>query len=175
MRGFTAVELAAAVAVVGSLVAIAVPTLIREIKSSRLVEPTEGLAAIASGAVAYAGVHGTKASVALAFPRSVGLTPTTPPAGHLAADPPCTWNDPTWVALGFPASLDDFRLADGEPHAFSFAFDSSLAPAKSTFVAHAHADLDGDGATSTFEVRGQDTLADGPTVLPGMYVSSEFE
>jgi hypothetical protein len=169
------VEVAAGVAVLGSLVAIAVPTFLREIKSSRFVEPAEGLAAIAAGAVAYAETHGTKASVAAAFPRSVGLTPATPPAGRLAADLPGTWNDPTWGLLGFPASLQDFRLADGEPHAFSFAFDSSLAPARSTFVAHAHGDLDGDGATSTFEVRGQDTTAEGPAVLPGMFVSAELE
>jgi hypothetical protein len=65
----------------------------------------------------------------------------------------------------------------GSPHCFSFAFDTVLSPAKSTFRAHAHGDLDGDGLTSTFEVTGQYAEGDprGPVVDPGMFVDSEVE
>jgi len=174
-RGLTAIELAIAFAVVGSALAVIVPTFLRELRASRFVEPTKGLAAIARGAVAYAATHVTPISVAQAFPKSVGLTPAEPPRGVFAVDPPGTWSDPTWVALGFPAPGDDLGLAEGTPHAFSFAFDSVLGPTRSMFVAHAHADLDGDGARSTFEVRGHAAPGEAAAIEPGMYVEAELE
>ncbi len=174
-RGFSAMELAIGFALVGSALAVAVPTFLREVRASRFVEPTEGLAAIAAGAVAYASTSPGSSAISLAFPRSVGLTPSAPPRGHLVADPPGTWADPSWKALRFPPTSGGFAYADGEPHAFAFAFDSTLGVDRSTFVAHAHGDLDGDGAWSTFEVRGHDTATEGPVVEPGMYVEAELE
>ena len=173
--GFTVMELAVAVAVLGSTLAVAIPTFVRDMKSSRFVEPTLGLTAIAEGAVAYAGGHGTQATLILAFPRSVGLTPSTPPRGRLAADPPGTWSDPTWQALHFPTTTSGFAFADDDPHAFSFAFESALANARSSFIARACGDLDGDGARSTFEVRGHDTQSEGAVIEPGMYVEAPLE
>jgi len=172
-RGFSAVEIAAGFAILGSLVAVAVPTAVREMHASRLVEPAEGLAAIAQGAVMYA----TGRSVADAFPHSVGLTPSSPPRGKLQADPPGTWSDPTWRALGFPIPGSGFDFAAGEPHAFAFSFDSVSGAARSTFVGAAHADLDGDGTLSTFEIRGHavSPAAGGAAVEPGIYVESELE
>jgi hypothetical protein len=177
-RGFSAMELAAGFAVVGSALAVAIPAFFHELTSSRFVEPTRGLAAIATGAAAYASAHGGfrgSPSVALAFPRSVGLTPPAPPRGRLVADPDGTWNDATWVALGFPGTADGVLLGPDEPHAFAFAFDSTLGPPRSSFIAHAHADLDGDGAVSTFEVRGHVTPSEGTVVEPGMYVEAPLE
>jgi hypothetical protein len=101
----------------------------------------------------------------------VPLTPSVPPRGRCATDPPAAWNLPTWRAL-------DFRPApDGSPHCFAFSFESALSPARSTFRAQAHADLDGDGLYSTFEITGHDVDGDprGPGVDPGMYVDSEVE
>ncbi len=174
-RGFSPVELAAGFALFGSVLAVAVPTLLRELKASRLAEPTEGLAAIVTGALAYASTHAGPTTVPLAFPKSVGLTPSSPPRGQLVADPPGTWNDPTWAALRFPTVGTGYAFADGDPHAFAFAFDSTPSATRSTFVAHAHGDLDGDGATSTFEVRGYDTAGEGPVAVPGMHVEAELE
>lgn len=172
-RGFSPVELAAGFAVLGSVLAVAVPTVLREVQASRFVEPTESLAAIAGGAVAYAAGR----PVGEAFPHSVGLTPPVPPRGHLSADSPGTWADPTWRALGFPPAGSGLDFAAGVPHAFAFRFDSTLSLARSTFVATAHADLDGDGAESTFEVRGYAVppSAGGAAVEPGMYVDAELE
>jgi hypothetical protein len=171
-------ELAIAFAIGGSLLAIAIPTFVREVHASRMVEPIEGLERIGSAAVSYALVH----PVAQAFPPSASLTPPTPPRGHCEADPAGIWDTPTWRAL-------DFRpVPEGAPHCFSFSFDSALSPAKSTFRAQAHADLDGDGIPSTFEITGQ---ADGrgtaspgegepggavrASVDPGMVVQAEVE
>lgn len=160
MRRFTPVELAVGVALLGSLAAVAVPAFLRELSSSRLVEPTDGLARIGAGAVAYAEENGR-------FPDSVGLTPAAPPRGTKEADPPGTWDAPTWQALGFRPA------ADGAPHAFAFSFDAPK-PAEG-FVARAHGDLDGDGLTSTFEIRGRIRPGEKPEVLPGMYVEAELE
>jgi Tfp pilus assembly protein PilE len=54
VRRFTPVELAIAIAILGSLLAVAVPAFSRDLHASRLVEPTEGLARIGAAAVAYA-------------------------------------------------------------------------------------------------------------------------
>ena len=166
-RRFTPVELAIGFALVGSLLAIAVPTFAREVHASRFVEPVDGLQRIGASAIAYGRAH----PVAQAFPTSAPMTPPVPPRGHCEADSPGTWEQPTWVAL-------DFRpAAPGAPHCFAFGFDSTLSATRSFFRADAHGDLDGDGIVSTFEVTGHDVEgdADGPTLDRGMFVDSEVE
>jgi type IV pilus assembly protein PilA len=166
-RRLTAPELAIGFALVGSVLAVAIPTFVREVHVSRFVEPVEGVQRIAAAAVAYAAVHPGPQP----FPPSAPMTPPTPPRGRCEADPTELWDRPTWVAL-------DFRPAPaGQPHCFAFAFDSTPSPARSTFRAHAHGDLDGDGITSTFEVTGGVSENDprGPIIDPGMFVDSEVE
>jgi hypothetical protein len=174
-RGLSAVEVAAGISLLGSLLAVAVPTFFREIRASRFVEPIDGLAAIAGGAVGYASIHGGPGAVALAFPRSVALTPTAPPRARTVTDPQGTWNDATWGALHFPPPSGNLAFTQDEPHAFAFAFDSTPGATRSSFVAHAHGDLDGDGTQSTFEVRGHMSTTEAPVVEPGMYVEAPLE
>ena len=104
-------------------------------------------------------------------PGSSSPTPAHPPRGTREADAPGAWDAPTWKTLAFRP------VPDGVPHAFAFGFESTLAAAASSFVAHAHGDFDGDGITSTFEVRGHVTDGDpsGPVVDPGMVVQDEVE
>jgi len=159
VRRFTPVELAIGVALLGSLLAVAVPAFVREMHASRFVEPTDGLARLAASAVAYADENGGK------LPASAPLTPASPPRGKKEADPPGTWEHPTWKAVAFrPAP-------DGVPHAYSFAFEAQPAG----FVAQARGDLDGDGVLSTFEVRGHVRPGEKAAVAPGMYVEAELE
>ncbi len=172
--GIAAVEAALGFAILGSVLAVAVPVFVRDLRSSRFAEPIEGLAAMSEAAVAYAASR----PVGEAFPPSTPLTPPHPPRGILAVDPPGSWQTPTWRALGFPPPRASGRaFADGQPHAYSFGFDSTLSRVRSTFVAHAHGDLDGNGVTSTFEVRGHDVEGDpgGPAVEPGLYVQDKLE
>jgi hypothetical protein len=162
---------------IGSLLAVAAPAFVREIHSSRLVEPIDGLERLGGAAVAY-GTERAKVAVApgsprpAVFPPSAPMNPASPPRGHCEADPPEAWDGPTWVALGFrPVPV-------GTPHCFAFAFDSSgAASTPSTFRAHAHGDLDGDGIPSTFEVTGRFVEGDprGPVLDPGMFVDAETE
>ncbi len=158
MRRFTPVELAVGVALLGSVAAVAVPAFVRELHSSHHVEATAGLARLASGALSYAEANQH-------FPESAPLTPAVPPRGKKEADPPGTWDGPTWTALGFRAAPEDV------PHAYSFAFDST----GTSFVARARGDLDGDGILSTFEVRGVARVDEPAHLEPGMYVEAELE
>lgn len=166
-RGMTAVELAVSFAITGSLLAVAVPAFVRNLHASKLVEPVDGLNAIAEGATAYAKTH----DVLHAYPPSAPLTPPVVPRGTREADPPGAWDQPTWTALGFRAA------EEGVPHAFAFSFDSTNGALRSSFVASAHGDLDGDGLPSTFEVRGHDDQSTGgvPVIDPGMRVEAEIE
>jgi hypothetical protein len=173
------IELAIAFALCGALLAVAAPAFVREVHASRLVEPVEGVKRLGSSAVAYAQEHtsttgapGSQTSqAAQAFPPSAPMTPSAPPRGRCEVDSPDAWDTPTWTALAFRPS------APGTPHCFAFAFDNALTPSKSTFRAHAHGDLDGDGIYSTFEITGHFVDGDprGPTIDPGMLVESEVE
>jgi hypothetical protein len=166
-RRFTPVELAVGFALVGSLLAVAVPTFARELHASRFVEPVDGLQRIGASALAYGHAH----PVAQGFPGSAPMTPPAPPRGRCEADPPGTWEQPAWAALDFRPS------PPGVPHCFAFGFDSSVSPSKAAFRADAHGDLDGDGIVSTFEITGHylESDPDGPALDRGMFVDSEVE
>jgi hypothetical protein len=165
MRGVTALEAAAAFAVLGSILLIGVPAFLKEIHASKQAEATINVALLGDDAIAYA----SDKPAALAFPASAPLTPASVPRGVREADPPGAWDHPTWQALGFRP------FAEGVPHAYAFQFDSSLSPGKSSFRAHAHGDLDGDGTTSTFEVRGSAEDGTPARMEPGIIVEAELE
>jgi len=167
-RGVSPVEVAIGIAIFGALLAVAVPAFVKELHASRFAEPIDGLSAIATGASRYA--HDR--AVADAFPPSAPLTPPAVPRGKREADPPGVWETPTWKALEFRA------VDEGVAHSFAFGFDSELGPNESRFVAHAHADFDGDTVISTFEIRGVTEGAGQVSDVklePGMYVESELE
>jgi hypothetical protein len=167
-RGFAALELAAAISIGASLLIIAVPVGLRTFRASRLAEAVEGLERIGAGAVAYAaGGPGDGRAPKDAFPPAAPLTPPAPPRGAPAVDPPELWAVPTWQALHFEPA------PEGVAHSFAFAFEP--AADGSRFVARAHGDLDGDGTTSTFELRGTSDGSGHARVEPGLYVDSEVE
>lgn len=149
----TAVEAAIGIAILGTVTAISVPACVREMHASKFAEPVQGLERIGKATVA-----------ADAFPESAPLTPASVPRGKMDVDPPGAWDHPTWKSLAFRPT------PDGVPHAFSFQVDAK----PDELTAHAHGDLDGDGATSTFEIR-VTRDASGAHVAPGMYVEAEVE
>jgi hypothetical protein len=163
-RSWSILELSAAFAVGGSLLAVAVPAFVRNLSASKLTEPIVGLDRMVKSAVAYAETR----SQDISFPPSAPLTPAEVPRGVRERDPADAWEHLTWRAL-------DFRF--DEPHAFAFKFDSAFDPASQIhrFAAIAHGDLDGDGMLSTFEVRGERLPGAPPRVLGGMYVDREVE
>ena len=163
-RQWTATEIAAAIAVGGSLLTVAVPAFLRNLSFSKLSEPIEGLDRMVTAAVAYS--QGRPQNVS--FPPPAPLTPEKVPRGVEQRDPEDAWEHLTWRSL-------DFRF--DSPHCFAFQFDSAFDPQSGTtrFVATAHGDLDGDDVLSTFEVRGERTESKPARVLPGMFVDREVE
>ncbi len=141
VRPLAPLQIVAVISVLGSVLAVMVPTFVRNVHASRLSEPVEGLNRLAARATALAAGRPTE----LAYPLSVALTPSRVPAGQRELDRPGTWDQPTWQML-------DFRFT--EPHAFAFSFDSQNGLERSSFVARAHGDLDGDGNLSTFSLGG---------------------
>lgn len=162
--GRSAAELAAIIAVGGSVLVVAVPAFVQNLSASKLSEPLEGLDRMVVNAVAYA--HGRPQPIS--FPPSAPLTPAEVPRGEPAEDPPNSWEHLTWKSLEFGFDV---------PHSFAFKFDSALDPNSGVmrFVATAHGDLDGDGVLSTFEVRGERVPGQPARVLPGMFVHREVE
>jgi hypothetical protein len=200
MRSPSIVEVAALIAVGGSVLAVMLPTFVENLHASRLTEPLDTLNRLATRATALAAGRPAEA----AYPESTGLTPSQVPRGELVTDPPGTWEHPTWKRLG---------IAFDVPHAFSFEFDShnaagaggegdagaapsagaiaptaaplpGVAPApagsaggetdRATFRAVAHGDLDGDGSLSTFEIRGESRDGSEP-VVSALTMSREVE
>ena len=157
-------ELAAIIAVGGSLLAVAVPSFVRNLSFSKLSEPIDGLDRMVTNAVAYA--EGRPQNIS--FPPSAPLTPAEVPRGEAAADPPNAWEHLTWKCLDFGFEAE---------HHFAFKFDSALDAQSGVmrFVATAHGDLDGDGVLSTFEVRGERVPGQPARVLPGMFIDREVE
>ncbi len=163
-RARSATELAAIIAVGGSVLAVAVPSFVRNLSFSKLSEPIEGLDTLVSNAISYA--HGRPQNIS--FPPSAPLTPEDVPRGVAATDPLGAWEHLTWKSLDFGFDA---------PHSFAFKFDSALDPQTGVmrFVATAHGDLDGDGVLSTFEVRGEREPGQEARVIPGMFVDREVE
>ena len=163
-RSWNALELSAAFAVGGSVIAVAVPAFVRNLSASKLTEPIDGLDRMVTSAVAYAQTKPQE----LSFPPSAPLTPAQVPRGVRALDPPDAWEHLTWRSLAFRFD---------EPHAFAFQLDTSFDPPTQAFrfVAIAHGDLDGDGLLSTFEVHGERLPGQAARVIPGMVVEREVE
>ena len=162
-RSWNALELSAAFAIGGSLVAVAVPSFVRNLSASKLTEPIDGLDRLMRAAVSYAESRQQEFS----FPPSAPLTPAAVPRGRREADPAEAWEHLTWKSL-------HFRI--DHPHAFAFEFRSDVdAMHTARFTVSAHGDLDGDGVLSTFEVRGERVQGQTARALPGMFVDREVE
>lgn len=167
-RGFSTVEIAAGVAVLGSLLAVAVPAFVRNLHASHLVEATDGLLRIQQGSVAFAAAAASEARSLPTLPSPAPLTPSTVPRGERLEDPPGAWDHPSWKAIAFRP------VPEGMSHRYAFAIDERAPGAD--LVARAHGDLDGDGVLSRFEVRVEQRVAGGEVrAVPGIIVTDELE
>lgn len=148
----------------GSLLAVAVPTFVKNLHASKTAEALEGLDRITRAALADAESRPQRES----FPPSVERTPAEVPRGVRVVDPPGTWDHLTWRALRFSVENE---------HAYAFQFDSSVDPATETarFSCQALGDLDGDGTLSTFEARGERVPGATATAMAGLLIRREVE
>jgi prepilin-type N-terminal cleavage/methylation domain-containing protein len=134
-RGFTLVELAFVLAVLGVLVSLTVPGYRAITLRSRAAEAPLGLEALADAELRYFRDHG-------GFVACPPMPPGAPPRGTSAT---LDAKAPGFKELGFHM--------DGP-----IRYQYEVVLEKSTFKAIARGDLDGNGRLSTFTLRG-DTLA----------------
>jgi hypothetical protein len=126
-------------------------------------EARANVRAIARAVVGYAeeraAVPGPRGAPVL--PPALPPTPATPTAERQAWPPSA---DPTWAAIGF-------QPIDPVYYSYEYAPD----PDGRGFVVRARGDLDGDGALSLFEIRGQVDDSTGEITLAEITVSDELE
>ncbi|AKF06875.1 hypothetical protein [Sandaracinus amylolyticus] len=176
-EGATFLQVAAVVAVVGSLLAAFVPTYVRQLRLSKISEASEHLALMHMRAAAYfAAEHDTERGPARhCLPPAAGPTPATPSVEPVeVAWDGSTLDAATWTALGF---------APERPVRFSYAFEPAtdgcgLRSAEGTYLVtfRANGDLDGDGVRSVFERRAAADPQTGELVPIGiLYVRDRVE
>jgi type IV pilus assembly protein PilA len=153
-KGFTLIELMIVVAILAILAVVAVPAFIKYMRRAKTTEAIDELDKIVKGAAfyytkPYVNSAGTK--IPCQFPASQGLTPVTSSCCVATVDTddddrcdpnPSLWSDPSWNAL-------TFQMSDAHYFIYSFAATGTLGDAQ--FTANAHADLDCDSETSTFQ------------------------
>lgn len=150
-RGVTPVQTAALIALVGSLVAVAVPTFLRTVRRSKMAEASTELERLhARVAAYYAATHGPGAKTHC-VPIAAGPTPETPSVDPVQVTFAGSEGDApnAWKALGYEP-MGPIRFS------YSFAPERTDCDGRASgvlAVLRAEGDLDGDGNRSLFERR----------------------
>lgn len=158
--GLTLVEVALIVSILGVACAVAVPTFIRSVRTSKVAEATSELQRLQLSAAAYYAApqpvgDGKRLRC---LPLAAGPTPATPSVEPVAVQfaAPETSGAATWSALGFePEGPVRYRYSF-LPALSGCALRSPLASEGPVLTLRAEGDLDGDGVLSRFERRSQD-------------------
>lgn len=143
--GVTMVQTAALIALIGSLIAIAVPAFQRTVRKSKVAEASTELERMHQAIVAYYSASGRTLTHCL--PDAAGPTPETPSIDPLATTFGESVSASTWNALKFEP-LGPVRFS------YSFTPNNSGCDLKAhgdIAVLRADGDLDGDGRRSHFE------------------------
>jgi type II secretory pathway pseudopilin PulG len=149
---FTIVESALIVCVVGALLAVATPTFLRTVQTSKIAEASTQLAVLYRASASYYATPrtGEAGTPAFCLAAAAGPTPETPSVNPVPVDFGAdeTAGSATWRALGF---------APQTPLRYRYTFAPTKAgcalptPGTGVLVVRAEGDLDGDGVLSSFE------------------------
>ncbi|HWA76370.1 MAG TPA: prepilin-type N-terminal cleavage/methylation domain-containing protein [Polyangiaceae bacterium] len=157
-RGFTLVELMIVVAIIGILAALAIYGVTKYVKNAKTAEAREALGRMSKDAN---GVYERESmtSAVMGLGTSTGISrrlcasatnkvPASIPKAQKYQSSPSEWGGSAtagWQCLKF--SMND-------PQYFQYDYQATNPTADGSFSCLAHADLDGDGASSTFFMQG---------------------
>jgi type II secretory pathway pseudopilin PulG len=155
-HGLTLVEVAFIVSLVGMLLAVAIPTLARSVRASKVSEASEQLENLYRAASAYYATarNDERGAATQCLPPDAGPTPSVPSVSLVNVDfqAATTPGAETWSALGFQPRV---------PLRYRYTFLSNApgchaaASGRGWLTLRAEGDLDGDGVYSTFERRAE--------------------
>jgi type II secretory pathway pseudopilin PulG len=155
--GFTLLEAALVVSITGMVLAVAVPTFVHTLETSKAAEASSQLETLYRSAAAYYAVARPTTGPKLAYcvPGAAGPAPLVASVNPVsvdfsAADMP---GAATWKALDFAPKQPLRYRYSFLPHGASCLVDEPAQP--STITIRAEGDLDGDGTLSRFERRAQ--------------------
>ncbi|MBX3250263.1 MAG: hypothetical protein KF901_24005 [Myxococcales bacterium] len=171
--GLSLVEAAAVVSAVGVLLAILVPTFVRELRTSKVEEASSQLEELHARAAAY--FQARHEGGRRCLPAPAGPAPAEASVEPVEVDfaDESTPGHATWEALGFaPSRPIRYRY---ELIPFREGCEIAISPGDPLFVLRATGDLDGDGRRSVFERVA--TVSDDGAVIPhgALYVRDRME
>lgn len=164
-RGLSLIEVGLLLCLVGVVLAVAVPTFGRQVRTSKVSEAAEQLEALHQVTASYFGA--TWGDQTDCLPPRAGPSPPLPAQSALVVD----FDDPamdgfeTWAALGFQPTIPIRFRYTFLPHAGGCGLTAS--ESHPLVVLRAEGDLDGDGVLSLFERTAQPT-ADAGLVPTGV-------
>lgn len=154
-EGITIVEVAIIICIVGSVLAVFIPSFVSHLRTSKIAEASERLDELHARAASYhAAVHRSPDGRRLVrcLPPAAGPAPARPSEDPVEVDfaSPRTPGNATWRGLAFqPDAPIRFR------YTFIPGSEGCDLGARTTVTYRAEGDLDADGVLSTFERRGR--------------------